>query len=81
MYKQMHGRLADVLLYLDTMKYNNESIFAYLSRKEIADFAGLSTESTVKLLKGFEQDGLIRLVDKDIEVLEREALKEISKRG
>ena len=81
MYKQMHGRLADVLLYLDTMKYNNESIFAYLSRKEIADFAGLSTESTVKLLKGFEQDGLIRLIDKDIEVLNRENLIEISKRG
>ncbi len=81
MYKQMHGRLADVLLYLDTMKYNNENIFGYLSRKEIADFAGLSTESTVKLLKGFEQDGLIRLVDKDIEVLKKEKLIEISKRG
>ncbi|MDO9254306.1 MAG: Crp/Fnr family transcriptional regulator [Bacteroidales bacterium] len=81
MYKQMHGRLADVLLYLDTIKYNDESIFGYLSRKEIADFAGLSTESTVKLIKGFEQDGLIKLIDKDIEVLEREDLKEISKRG
>jgi CRP/FNR family transcriptional regulator len=77
----MHGRLSDVLLYLDTMRYNNESIFAYLSRKEIADFAGLSTESTVKLLKGFEQDGLIKLVDKDIEVLKRDALAEISRRG
>jgi hypothetical protein len=32
-------------------------------------------------LKGFEQDGLIKLIDKDIEVIEREALKEISKRG
>ena len=66
MYKQMHGRLADVLLYLDTKPYKGESIFSYLSRKEIADFAGLSTESTVKLLKGFEKDGLINLVDKDI---------------
>jgi CRP/FNR family transcriptional regulator len=81
MYKQMHGRLSDVLLYLDTMRYNNESIFGYLSRKEIADFAGLSTESTVKLLKGFEQDGLIKLVDKDIEVLKRDSLAEISRRG
>jgi CRP-like cAMP-binding protein len=81
MYKQMHGRLADVLLYLDIMKYNEESIFGYLSRKEIADYAGLSTESTVKLLKGFEQDGLIKLIDKDIEVLKRDKLIEISKRG
>ncbi len=81
MYKQMHGRLADVLLYLDTLLYNEESIFTYLSRKDIADFAGLSTESTVKLLKAFEKDGLIRLIDKDIEVLKRETLMEISKRG
>ncbi len=81
MYKQMHGRLADVLLYLNTMNYNDERIFGYLSRKEIADFAGLSTESTVKLLKGFEKDGLIRLVDKDIEILDADALIEISKRG
>lgn len=81
MYKQMHGRLADVLLYLNSIRYHNESIFSFLSRKEIADFAGLSTESTVKLLKGFEQDGLIKLIDKDIVVLKSEALVEISKRG
>jgi CRP-like cAMP-binding protein len=81
MYKQMHGRLADVLLYLNAMQYNKESIFTYLSRKEIADFAGLSTESTVKLLKGLEKDGLISLQEKDIVVLDSDALIEISKRG
>jgi CRP-like cAMP-binding protein len=81
MYKQMHGRLADVLLYLNSLHTNNERIFSYLSRKEIADFAGLSTESTVKLLKGFEKDGLIRLIDKDIELLDANALIEISKHG
>lgn len=81
MYKQMHGRLADVLLYLESKDFNKESIFGYLSRKEIADFAGLSTESTVKLLKGFEKDGLIMLNDKDIKILNPQALFEISKRG
>jgi CRP/FNR family transcriptional regulator len=81
MYKQMHGRLADVLLYLDSISYNNEPVFSYLSRKEVADFAGLSTESTVKLLKGFEKDGLIRLIDKNIELIKKEALVDISRRG
>ena len=81
MYKQMHGRLADVLLYLDTVHYNNESIFGLLSRTEIADFAGLSMESTVKLLKEYEKDGLIKLINKDITILRRDALIEISKRG
>lgn len=81
MYKQMHGRLADVLLYLDSIQYNNESIFGFLSRTDIADFAGLSTESTVKLLKEYEKDGLIKLINKDIKILQRDALIEISKRG
>ncbi|MEI6577467.1 MAG: Crp/Fnr family transcriptional regulator [Bacteroidota bacterium] len=81
MYKQMHGRLADVLLYLSAIQYNKESIFTCLSRKEIADFAGLSTESTVKLLKTLEKDGLIRLHEKDIDIIDAEALIEISKRG
>ena len=81
MYKQMHGRLADVLLYLDTVHYEGRSIFSFLSRKELADFAGLSTESTVKLLKGFEKDGLINLIDKDIEVVKHKELMEISRRG
>lgn len=81
MYKQMNGRLADVLLYLSSLQYHKSSIFTFLSRKEIADFAGLSTESTVKLLKGFEKDGLIKLIDKDIEILNQTALIDISKRG
>jgi CRP/FNR family transcriptional regulator len=81
MYKQMHGRMADVLLYLNGIQYNNESVFALLSRKEIADFAGLSTESTVKLLKGLEKDGLINFNEKNIEILKPAALIEISKKG
>ncbi len=81
MYKQMHGRLADVLLYLDTIHYENESIFGLLSRTEIADFAGLSMESTVKLLKEYEKEGLVKLINKDIKILQHDALIEISKRG
>ncbi len=38
-------------------------------------------ESAVKLLKNFEKDGLIELNDKDIKVLNHNALLEISKRG
>jgi len=80
-YKQMNGRMADSLLYIDSLKGENPAIFQLLSRKDVADFAGISTESAVKLLKSFEKDGLIRLNEKDIELLNYDALKEISKRG
>jgi len=81
MYKQMNGRLADTLLYIDSLKKEYRDIFQLLSRKDIADFAGISTESAVKLLKAFEKDGLIELHDKDINLLNRDLLSEISKRG
>jgi CRP-like cAMP-binding protein len=80
-YKQMNGRLADALLYLSPQEFSGVNIFSALSRKDLAEFAGISTESTVKLLKSFEKDGLIKLKEKDIILLNREALKEISRRG
>jgi len=81
LYKQMNGRMAEILLYIDSFKVENPEIFQLLSRKEIADFAGISTESAVKLLKSFEKDGLISLNEKDIEILDRDSLVAISKHG
>jgi len=81
LYKQMNGRIADTLLYIDGLKAENREIFQLLSRKDIADFAGISTESTVKLLKSFEKDGLIELNEKDIEIVKPGVLFEVSKRG
>lgn len=81
LYKQMNGRLADALLYLNGLKSESHEIFQLLSRKDIADFAGISTESAVKLLKNFEKDGLIELHEKDIIVSMPDKLTEISKRG
>jgi CRP-like cAMP-binding protein len=80
-YKQMNGRLADTLLYLDSLKIETSEIFQLLSRKDLADFAGISTESTVKLLKIFEKDGLIELNEKDISLVKNDLLTEISRRG
>lgn len=81
MFKQMNGRMAEVLLYLSSEEINNPDIFTYLSRKDLADFAGLSTETAVKLLKSFEKEGLIGLDEKNISIKDRVRLKEISKKG
>lgn len=81
MYKQMNGRIADMLLYIDGLKVENPEIFQLLSRKDMADFAGISTESAVKLIKSFEKDGLIKLHEKDIIVMNHKELIEISKKG
>lgn len=81
LFKQMNGRLAGALLYLNSLKIVQPNIFQLLSRKDLADFAGISTEGTVKLLKTFEKEGLIELPDKDILLLNTETMIGIYKRG
>jgi len=81
MFKQMNGRMAETLLYIDSLKSKNTEIYQLLARKDMADFAGITTESAVKLLKAFERDGLIDLDEKDINILNRDGLTEIVKRG
>jgi CRP/FNR family transcriptional regulator len=80
-FKQMHGNLAETILYIDSFKSDNKNIFSLLSRKDIADFAGTSTESAIKLLKSFEKDKLISLKEKDIIIKNRTKLIDISKKG
>ncbi|NVN96539.1 MAG: winged helix-turn-helix domain-containing protein [Bacteroidetes bacterium] len=80
-YKQMNGRMADALLYLNEEMYDGTSIFPLLSRKDIADFAGTSTESAVKILKSFERDEIIKLDEKNIQIIDKTKLEEISRRG
>ena len=81
LYKQMNGRMASTLLYINALKNESPEIFQLLSRKDLADFSGISTESAVKLLKSFEKDGLIELQEKDIFLLNYNELEEISKKG
>jgi len=80
-FKQMNGRLASALMYLDSKQESENELFSLLSRKDIAEFAGISVESTVKLLKGFESDGLIALDNKSIVILNKEKLADIAERG
>ena len=81
LYKQMNGRMASALLYLNKLKNDHSDIFTLLTRKEVSEFAGVSTENGIKLLKTFEKDGLIKLSEKDILLLNKTMLAEIAKHG
>jgi len=80
-HKQMHGRLADILLYLCDDDFKEVDIFSFISRKDIADFACISTESTVRILTELKNDKIIELNGKHIKILKPGLLKEISWRG
>jgi len=80
-FKQMNGKMAETLLYLEGFRNAFPNVFQILSRQDLADFIGASVESTIKLLKGFEKENLIRLNKKDIEVVDFNKLVTISKIG
>ncbi len=80
-YKQMPGKLASTLLYLSSAEFEKENIFKLLTRQELAEFASVSTESAIKILKEFEQEKIIELKGKDIIINNRNRLAEIAERG
>ncbi len=79
--KQMHGKVARALLYLDTFNTEHLNIFDYMSRKDLAEFASVSTENAIRVLKSFESEGLVTIKGKEIHLLQREALERICDKG
>jgi CRP/FNR family transcriptional regulator len=77
----MLGRLADALLYLCDPKFEEHQLFDYIQRKDLADFACISKESTIKLLMELSESGLIRLSGRSIEILDRNELVQLSNKG
>lgn len=79
--KQMHGRIADALIYLSKEIYHNHTIGSEISRQDMADYTSMSKDSAIRILKEFERDGIIRLDGRYVEILEQKRLNEISQRG
>ena len=80
-YKQSFGRLADILICLSDRIYKKNEFELPLSRKELAELTGMSSETVIRALKKFQVDGIIRTYGKCIEVIDYERLKQISERG
>jgi CRP/FNR family transcriptional regulator len=52
-----------------------------VSRKEIADYIGMSTANVIRTLSDFKRDGIIKVFGKTIEIIDINKLEIISKRG
>ena len=53
--KQMPGRIADALLYLSKVIYENDTFTVNISRQDIADLAAMSKESAIRIIKEFKE--------------------------
>ena len=80
-HKQVNGRIADILIYLSRSIYQNSTFHLSLTRKEIAEFAGCSTENVIHTLSKFHREGIIEVTGKRIVILDAIRLERISKIG
>ena len=80
-HKQKEGRIADVVLYLAAEVYHENSFFLSLTRKEIAEYAGCSTENVIMTLSKWQNEKIIVLEGKKMEIINIEKLNYISKIG
>lgn len=80
-HKQKEGRIADIILYLADEVYHNTTFLLSLTRKEIAEFAGCSTENVIMTLSKWQNEKIVTLDGKTIEIKEIDKLKYISKIG
>ncbi len=80
-YKQAFGRLADILICLADRIYRKTEFDLPLTRKELGELAGMSPETVIRMLKEFNEDGVIRMNGKSFEVIDYDRLKQISETG
>jgi CRP-like cAMP-binding protein len=79
--KQMPGRMADALLYLYDEIFHRLTFPMILTRFELSELSAMSKESAVKVLRDFQKEGLLRISDHDVVLLDVEGLRTISKIG
>jgi CRP-like cAMP-binding protein len=79
--KQLHGRLADILLCLSRKIFNSEVFELPLSRSDLSDLTSMSTESVIRIMKDLKDDGIIDINNKSITLLDMARLDSISAKG
>jgi CRP/FNR family transcriptional regulator len=80
-HKQAYGRLADILLCLSNKVFKQTEFELPLSRKDLAELSGMSSETVIRMLKKFSNEGLIKMDGKSLKVLDYERLIRISEIG
>ncbi len=80
-HKQSYGRIADILLCLADRIFKEQEFELPLSRKDLAELCGMSQETVVRMLKKFDEEGLIQIKGKYFRIVDYDRLKTISEKG
>ncbi|MDP4207449.1 MAG: Crp/Fnr family transcriptional regulator [Bacteroidota bacterium] len=76
--KRLFGRIAYILLYFSRKVYNSSSFELPVSRKEMAEYIGMTVENVIRTLSDLRKDGIIKINGPIIEIADEERLERIS---
>jgi CRP/FNR family transcriptional regulator, polysaccharide utilization system transcription regulator len=79
--KQMHGRVAEALIFLSDTVHKSDNFELCLSRQELADFTGMSKESISRVLREFNNDRIVQSKGRLISIRDRKVLIRIQEAG
>lgn len=79
--KYLKGRVAHVLLYFSNYIYNKDEFELPISRREIAEYIGMTPENVIRTLSEFRKDKIIKIFGKDIQITDKKRLEGISEFG
>lgn len=79
--KHLRGRVAYLLLYFSQEVYSSLEFDLPLTRKEMAEYVGMTTENVIRTLSEFRKDGILKIYGKTIHIVNMESLRSIAEFG
>ena len=79
--KQIRGKIADVLLEFSNKIFNSDFFTLPLTQEDLGNLVDSSRESISRILTEFDNDGIIKLKGRKIEIRNRDSLLMISSKG
>ena len=79
--KHLRGRVAHLLIFFANEIYHRNEFDLPLSRKEMAEFVGMTTENVIRSLSELRRDGILKIYGKTIEIMDKDFLKSIAEFG
>lgn len=79
--KNLRGRVAYLLLYFSRQVYFSPEFDLPLSRKEMAEYVGMTTENVIRSLSELRKDGILKIYGKTIQIVNMDTLMSIASFG
>jgi len=81
LYKQLPGRVSDIILYFAQEIYKSNTFNIPLTRQELAELAGTTKESLIRTLSEFNHDKIISLNRNTLSIISLNIIQTLSRLG